>query len=89
MNSFGKLLLTGFLLIVIGFVTLFLASLPSAEAKGGEAFVIFIGPFPLAFGFGEYSPILILISAIIAVVMIVIMLIIFKRPWKQPDNSWV
>ncbi len=87
MNSFGKLLLTGFLLIMIGFVALFLASLSSAEAKGGGAFVIFIGPFPLAFGFGEYSSILILISVIIAAVMIVIMLTIFKRAWKQPDNS--
>lgn len=86
MNSFRKLLLTGFLLIMIGFVTLLLASLPSAEAKGGGAFVIFIGPFPLAFGFGEYSPILILTSVIIAAVMIMITLAIFKRA-KQSDNS--
>jgi len=87
LNTSGKLLLTGFLLMMIGFATLFLASLPWAEAEGGGAFVIFIGPFPLAFGFGEYSPVLILVSVIIAAVMIVITLIIFKSSWKQPDNT--
>ncbi|MBO3841833.1 MAG: hypothetical protein FGF48_05390 [Candidatus Brockarchaeota archaeon] len=86
MNSFRKLLLTGFLLMTMGFVTLFLASLPSSGTNVGGAFVIFIGPFPLAFGFGEYSPILILISVIIAAVMIMITLTIFKRA-KQTDNS--
>ena len=86
MNSSGKLLLTGFLLMTIGFTMLFLASMPWAEAKSGGAFVIFIGPFPVAFGFGEYSPALILVSIIIAAVMIVITLTVFKRAWKQPDN---
>lgn len=73
--------------MMIGFATLFLASLPWVEAKGGGALVIFIGPFPLAFGFGEYSPILILVSVIIAAVMIVATLIIFKSSWKQSENS--
>jgi len=87
LKSFGKLILAGFILIITGFVTLLLASLPFAEAKGGGAFVIFIGPFPLAFGFGEYSPILLLISVIIAAVMIMIILIILKSSLKKADAS--
>lgn len=73
--------------MMIGFATLFLALLPRAEAEGGGAFVIFIGPFPLAFGFGEYSPVLILVSVIIAAVIIVFTLIFFKSSWRQPDNA--
>ncbi|NHV99749.1 MAG: hypothetical protein HA496_08935 [Thaumarchaeota archaeon] len=87
MKSFGKLILAGFILIITGFVTLLLASLPFAEAKVGGAFVIFIGPFPLAFGFGEYSPILLLVSVIIAAVMIMIILIILKSSLKKADAS--
>lgn len=77
-------------MIMLGFITLFIASLTSVEAKGGGAFVIFIGPFPLAFGFGEYSPILILVSVAIAAVMILMILITLmnlKHSQARSDNS--
>lgn len=88
MDRLRKLLLTGFILIFIGFVALFLALLREGVATGGGAFVVFIGPFPLAIGFGEYSPLLILLSIIIAVAMVIIMLASVKRvSGKQRDDS--
>ncbi|MEM3659634.1 MAG: hypothetical protein QXU11_04385 [Thermoproteota archaeon] len=89
MDSFRKLVSAGFLMLMLGFITLLIDSLTSVEAKVGGAFVIFIGPFPLAFGFGEYSPILILVSVAIAalmMLMILLMLMNLKRFQAGPDS---
>lgn len=80
MDRLSILFLIGFLLLIIGFVTVFLASV-TGDVTGGGALVVFIGPFPLAVGFGEYAPILILISVLIAVAMILVTLLSVKH-WK-------
>lgn len=67
--------------MIIGFLTIFIALITGSATAGGGALVVFIGPFPLAIGFGEYAPILILISVIIAIAMILIMLLSVRR-WK-------
>jgi uncharacterized membrane protein len=77
----------GFILMFAGFATLFLAFPLKEGVTGGGAFVIFIGPFPLAVGFGECAPILILISVIIVAVMILITLLSFKCSRTKPDKS--
>ncbi len=81
MDKIGIGFLIGFALIALGFLIVFLASISEANLTGGGALVVFIGPFPIAIGFGEYSPILILVSVVIAVAMVVITLIGFKR-WR-------
>jgi len=75
------LFLTGFTLVIVGFIIVFLASIAEGGVTGGGAVVVFIGPFPLAIGFGEYAPILLLISVIIAMAMILIALISFRQ-WR-------
>ncbi|MCS7138656.1 MAG: hypothetical protein NZ873_01190 [Crenarchaeota archaeon] len=81
MDRLSILFLTGFMLIAIGFMIVFLASILWGNAAGGGALIVFIGPFPLAIGFGEYAPLLILIGLVIIVVMILITVISF-RSWK-------
>jgi uncharacterized membrane protein len=67
------LFLASIILILIGFIAVF-AALLSEGMAGGGAVLVFIGPFPIGMGFGEYAPVLLLISAIIALAMILIML---------------
>ncbi|MEM2276104.1 MAG: hypothetical protein QXU43_03345 [Thermoproteota archaeon] len=80
MDRLSVLFLIGFLLIIIGFLTIFLASV-TGGVTGGGALVVFIGPFFFGTGFGEYAPILILISVIIAITMVLITLL-SVRCWK-------
>jgi len=70
------LFLAGIILIFIGFLAVFAALLSEGMAGGGAVWV-FIGPFPIGLGFGE-SPIMLLISAIIALAMILITLMSIK-----------
>ncbi|MEM2246568.1 MAG: hypothetical protein QXS51_03395 [Thermoproteota archaeon] len=84
MDRLSILFLIGFLLVIIGFITVFIASV-TGGVTGGGAMVVFIGPFPLAIGFGEYAPILLLISIVIAVAMILITLLSFRR-WKKIEK---
>ncbi|MEM3711962.1 MAG: hypothetical protein QXR97_00245 [Thermoproteota archaeon] len=80
MDRLSILFLIGFLLIIIGFITVFLASI-TGDVAGGGALVVFIGPFFFGTGFGEYAPILILISVMIAIAMVLITLLSVRR-WK-------
>lgn len=82
MDRLKVLFLAGLTLTISGFAILLLTFLSGEEVTGGIAFVVFIGPLFLGGGFGEYSPILILTSVIIAVVMILIMLMNIRR-WKM------
>ena len=86
MNGLRTVFLMGFILIFAGFIMLFLAFPLKEGVTGGGAFVIFIGPFPLAVGFGEHAPILILISVIIVMMMILVTLLSFKRLRTKSDN---
>lgn len=84
MDRLTILSLMGLLLVILGFVTLFSALLLGESTSVGGAIVVFIGPFPLAVGFGEYSPALILVGVVIAVAML-IMLANIKNMAKKRD----
>lgn len=82
MNRFKTLFLTGFLLILAGLATLFSVLLSEGKVAGGGAFVVFIGPFPLVVGFGEYPLILILLGIVITALMIIALLVIRRQSYK-------
>lgn len=87
LSIFRALILIGFLLTLIGFMILFLASFPAGGAMGSGAIIVLIGPFPFAVGFGEYSPMLILIGIVAAAVMILLTFMSLKYIRKRGNNS--
>ncbi|MEM2087468.1 MAG: hypothetical protein QXF52_02185 [Thermoproteota archaeon] len=82
MDRLKILFLAGLTLTLAGFIILLLAFISGEWAIEGVAFVVFIGPLFLGGGFGEYSPILLLTSVIIAVATILIILMSVRR-WKM------
>ncbi|MGQ9479176.1 MAG: hypothetical protein ACUVQ0_04020 [Thermoproteota archaeon] len=72
MNSFRILLAAGLILIVTGISIMLASALVTSDLKLGGALIVFIGPFPVGVGFGEYAPILLLTSVIIALAMIIL-----------------
>jgi uncharacterized membrane protein len=74
------------MLILTGFTILFSALLLEAKVSGSSAFIVFIGPFPLAVGFGEYSPMLILLGIVIAVFTIIIMLMSLRHVYGKKES---
>ena len=76
------IIFAGILLCLIGFMIIFLASLSMVSGTGGNIStggVIFIGPFPIVFGTGEYGTHLIWFSIIIAIIMIILSYIFIKN----------
>jgi len=59
----------GFLILLVGMILITAGSTQQANVEGSFGGVIFIGPFPIAFGQGPQSPILLVIGLMIAVVM--------------------
>jgi len=94
-RSFPSMLIfAGILLCFIGFIIVFLASFtPITEASGNvsAAGVIFIGPFPIVFGAGEYGMQLIWLSIIIVALMIIASYIFIKgsRGFREEEQSSV
>ncbi len=76
MMKASRLYLVGFLLLFVGTAILFLGSAggSSSTSFGG---VVFIGPFPLAFGAGPGSGTLILIGVLISIAMVLILFLSF------------
>jgi uncharacterized membrane protein len=71
----------GAILIAFGVVVMFLGAAPSA---GSFSAVIFIGPFPIVFGSGPGSGLLILISLILVALMLVISCVsVLLRPRRR------
>ncbi|MBC7091881.1 MAG: DUF131 domain-containing protein [Nitrososphaeria archaeon] len=76
------LIFTGILLCFIGFIIIFLGSLATVSGSGvniSTGGVIFIGPFPIVFGAGEYGLHLIWLSIVIAIIMIALFYIFVKN----------
>jgi uncharacterized membrane protein len=72
------LLFVGLAIVVIGIVTVILASAvgTGSISAGG---VIFIGPFPIVFGTGPDATWLIVISLVIAVLMFVLFFVMRRK----------
>ncbi|RLE60464.1 MAG: TIGR00304 family protein [Thermoprotei archaeon] len=65
----NTLILIGFLLIFLSVLGIAMVSvLSGGESSGGV--IVFIGPIPVAFGWGEYGPVLILIGTILFLLML-------------------
>jgi uncharacterized membrane protein len=74
------LLFVGLGILVAGIVIVFVAAaLGSGSASAGG--VIFIGPFPIAFGVGPDAAWLIIVSLVIAVLMIVLFYVLRRKSW--------
>jgi uncharacterized membrane protein len=70
------MIILGFLRIFVGTALLVLSSLGSGEASGG--LVVFIGPIPIAIGFGKQSRLMLLIAALLALAMIILMVVMLR-----------
>ena len=78
----GKFLLLlglGFALVFIGVIIVLVAAIFLGEASTSASVVIFIGPFPIIFGFGADTGWIILLSIIIAVVSIMLFFAMNKK----------
>jgi uncharacterized membrane protein len=74
----SRLYLAGFLLVLAGIVLLFIGSAGSSSTSFGA--VVFIGPFPIAFGSGPNAGTLILIGVVISIAMLLIFFLSFVLP---------
>lgn len=82
-------ILAGMLLCFVGFAIIFLASISSFTVASGNIStggIIFIGPFPIVFGAGEYGLQLIWLSIVILVLMLIISYI-FLRGYRKDKTS--
>lgn len=68
-NLANGLVLLGFFLVFLSVIGIIVVSfLYGGETSGGV--VVFIGPFPIALGWGEWGPVLILVGAIFSLLML-------------------
>lgn len=78
----GKFLLLlglGFALVLIGVIIILAAVIFLGKASTSANVVIFIGPFPIIFGSGVDTGLIIVLSIIIAVVSIMLFFIMNKK----------
>ena len=84
-NGLGKfftLFAAGFALVFIGVVFVMVASLlGNGEGSASAGVVVFIGPFPIAFGAGPDAGWLILVGVVLAVVSVVLFAVLRRRVW--------
>jgi len=83
-NRIFRLLILGVSLVFVGIVVLVIVSLVLGSS-GSIGVIIFIGPFPIAFGSGPNAAWLILIGIILAVLSVVFFIIMNKRFEKFGD----
>lgn len=76
--------ISGFVLILAGFVILVSGSIGSPNTS--TAVVVFIGPVPLIFGSGPHGSQLILISLVASVVIVLLMYLSLRR-WKESKRE--
>ena len=81
----GRLMLLGFLVILAGFAIIALGSQPG-PGTASTGVVIFIGPFPIVFGSGPSSGVLIAIGLFIALIMVLVTLLSFLG-WRRARTS--
>ena len=81
----SRLYLAGFLLVLAGIVLLFIGSAGSSSTSFGA--VVFIGPFPIAFGSGPDAGTLILIGVVISIAMVLIFFLSFILPRRMNNHG--
>jgi uncharacterized membrane protein len=82
-NRFFRLLILGFVLIFVGVIIIVGATLLSGNGMSGFGGVIFIGPFPIAFGAGPDAAWLIAISLVLVVLGLVVFWVMTRRVEEQ------
>jgi len=78
-RRFYLLLLTGFALVVVGIMVVFIATVLSGSGSINGGAVIFIGPFPIVIGVGPDAAWLVLFSIILAVLSIVVFFVMRRK----------
>jgi uncharacterized membrane protein len=73
--NLSRLYFVGFMLLLAGVVLLFVGAAGSSSTSFGA--VVFIGPFPIAFGSGPGAGALIVIGVLISIAMLVIFFLSF------------
>lgn len=77
----------GFLVLIAGMILITIGSAQQSSVEGSFGGVIFIGPFPIVFGQGSQSPILLIIGLMIAIVMVLMFLSMLlprrKVSWEE------
>lgn len=68
-----KMLLAGLLVLLLGFGFMIVGSADQAGTSTGG--VVFIGPFPIAFGSGPNGSSLALVSVVVGAVMVVLVML--------------
>jgi uncharacterized membrane protein len=81
----ARLYVVGIILLLGGFIFLFIGSAGGGSSSFGG--VVFIGPFPIAFGSGPGSGSLVLTSVVIAAVMILMMFVSILMARKGYSDS--
>jgi uncharacterized membrane protein len=74
-----RLYVTGFIIVFVGVLILVSASMLQGISTSSGV-VIFVGPFPIAFGVGPDAPLLILISLILTALSIILFFILRRKP---------
>ncbi len=77
-TSFMKIFIVGFMLIFIGMMILFLATLLTG-LKDSFSFIFLIGPIPIIFGSGQYSLPLILLATVLTIICLAAFIFLSRR----------
>jgi len=79
------LLLAGFVLVAVGIMVVFVATVISGSGSINGGAIIFIGPFPIVIGVGPDAAWLVLFSIILAVLSIVVFFVMRRKTWSFGD----
>ena len=79
------LLISGFVLVFIGIVVIWVASVFYGGGSVSGGVVIFIGPFPIVVGAGPDVSVIILVSVILAVLSVVVFLVMNRKMRRVYD----
>ncbi len=79
------LLLSGFVLVAVGIMVVFVATVISGSGSINGGAIIFIGPFPIVIGVGPDAALLVLFSIILAVLSIVVFFVMRRKTWLFGD----
>lgn len=83
LRVFWTLLVSGFLVILIGIIVLAVASSYDHNGSAGFGAVVFIGPFPIIVGAGPDAVWMVLFGTIIAVLSIITFLLTYRKVKKS------
>jgi uncharacterized protein (TIGR00304 family) len=78
-SRFFLLLLAGFVLVVVGIMVVFVATVLPGSGSTSVGAVIFIGPFPIVIGVSPDAAWLVLFSIILAVLSIVVFFVMTRK----------